>query len=642
MQKVLVGVILFLWSTVIPLQAQRERVRSWDSHITVNHDGSILVQDRIVFLSVGRSTRVGLNRRFQTHYRTLWGISYTIFYDFLSVHRDGHAEPYVLDPDGDSYWMYMGHTDKILPAGEHTYEITYRTKHRLFFSANDDELYWEVNGRWPFPIDHVTATVSLPPRARDAVQIMRGYLWDPNHEFDGERDAQGNFVFRAGGEEPEQSFYVWLTWPKGIIHEPTRKERFDRFVADNHGVIIGSTGLVLAVLYYLVAGLALGRAFNPRTAAFCYAPPQGLSPAAMRYLPAGQLDDKGFAAAIVGLAAKRSLTIEGDAGGYRLQRTPSGAGAGFNDFSSDEQTLAGKLFADAPTVELTPQNQAALAGAAKALKNALQDKAERRHVQANLRYRWPGIAVTVLAAMTMVMATPGDASYAGVQKCLLLTGAIVGLIVLRMSDRRARKSVRAGGPWTSSAALTVGVFSLLALVGVFIIAFRAFLSLGLICVAIIWAGIGAGALVRIRLNVPARAARSMLKQVEGFKRFLRGEPAPAVAALLVPAKTTQLFERFLPYALALGLDQQWAKQFADDAAPGTATPIQLGYIPSWYSGTSLARSPADFISAFSNSFVSAMSSALAASQPSARAQPIAEGTEPAEIATNATTAKDQK
>src|SRR5262249_61883884 len=54
-------------------------------------------------------------------------------------------------------------------------------------------------------------------------------------------------------------------------------------------------------------------------------------------------------------------------------------------------------------------------------------------------------------------------------------------------------------------------------------------------------------------------------------------------AMTPPDKTPELFERFLPYAIALDCENTWAKRFAGvlAAAAATATGATVG---SWYAG----------------------------------------------------------
>jgi uncharacterized membrane protein len=74
-----------------------------------------------------------------------------------------------------------------------------------------------------------------------------------------------------------------------------------------------------------------------------------------------------------------------------------------------------------------------------------------------------------------------------------------------------------------------------------------------------------------------------------------------------------VFEKFLPYALALDVEQQWAEKFSGVLAmAGTAPGDNAGITPSFYSASSGAISGAAFSSSFADSFTSAISSSSSA------------------------------
>ena len=70
-----------------------------------------------------------------------------------------------------AYASTLATLPRLVQAGEHTYELVFRTDRQLGYFADHDELYWNVTGNgWDFPIDRVTARVELPqaiPRSRD-------------------------------------------------------------------------------------------------------------------------------------------------------------------------------------------------------------------------------------------------------------------------------------------------------------------------------------------------------------------------------------------------------------------------------------------------------------------------------------------
>jgi uncharacterized membrane protein len=73
-----------------------------------------------------------------------------------------------------------------------------------------------------------------------------------------------------------------------------------------------------------------------------------------------------------------------------------------------------------------------------------------------------------------------------------------------------------------------------------------------------------------------------------------------------PEKTPELFERYLPFALALDVEQAWAEQFADVFA---GLGDRAEYRPRWYHGE---FSP-DRLSSFTSDVGSSLTSAIASS-----------------------------
>jgi uncharacterized membrane protein len=117
------------------------------------------------------------------------------------------------------------------------------------------------------------------------------------------------------------------------------------------------------------------------------------------------------------------------------------------------------------------------------------------------------------------------------------------------------------------------------------------------------------------LKAPTRAGRAVLDKIEGFKMFLEAVEGDPIRRAMPPQKTPEVFEKFLPYAIALGVEKAWAEQFSGvidraDQAPGSGTG---GYSPAWYSGPGWSNfGTAGFASSLGDSFSSAISSSSAA------------------------------
>src|SRR5215472_14119019 len=171
--------LLLVALTALPLTAQddsTERILAFDSHITVNQDGSMQVVETIRVRSAGESIKHGIYREFPTRYRDRRGNRYSVMFEIVSLTRDGRDEPYHSEDRSNGVRVYFGSSSYLLPDGIHTYRFTYRTNRQLGFFKDHDELYWNLTGNgWLFSIDAVTATVVLPEKARDQVIELEGY-----------------------------------------------------------------------------------------------------------------------------------------------------------------------------------------------------------------------------------------------------------------------------------------------------------------------------------------------------------------------------------------------------------------------------------------------------------------------------------
>ena len=81
-----------------------------------------------------------------------------------------------------------------------------------------------------------------------------------------------------------------------------------------------------------------------------------------------------------------------------------------------------------------------------------------------------------------------------------------------------------------------------------------------------------------------------MDEIEGFRQYLGVAEEDRLNALNPPEKTPELFERFLPYAVALDVDNTWAKRFASVLAVAGAAAVAQ----SWYSSDDWTDDPVSF------------------------------------------------
>ncbi len=112
------------------------------------------------------------------------------------------------------------------------------------------------------------------------------------------------------------------------------------------------------------------------------------------------------------------------------------------------------------------------------------------------------------------------------------------------------------------------------------------------------------------LKAPTLLGRKVLDKIEGFKMYLSTAEKDRLNYLTPVEKTPELFEKYLPFAFALSVEQKWSEQFSDVLAKAAA---EQNYSPSWYSGTNWnSFDTSGFTSSFSSGFSGAISSSSTA------------------------------
>jgi uncharacterized membrane protein len=112
------------------------------------------------------------------------------------------------------------------------------------------------------------------------------------------------------------------------------------------------------------------------------------------------------------------------------------------------------------------------------------------------------------------------------------------------------------------------------------------------------------------IAAPTPQGRTVLDHIAGFKQYLSITEAERLDRMTAPKDTPELFEKYLPYAIALGVENRWADRFASVLAAAAAQG-QQGF--AWYSGSSNPwHNPGGFTHDVGSSLASSISSASTA------------------------------
>jgi uncharacterized membrane protein len=149
------------------------------------------------------------------------------------------------------------------------------------------------------------------------------------------------------------------------------------------------------------------------------------------------------------------------------------------------------------------------------------------------------------------------------------------------------------------------VLGLCLTIGAVLIAWMGGPSLSAVLLSI--AGIALNLVFFQLLKARTPGGRKLMDAIEGFKMYLSTVETDRLLLLNPPRQTPELFERYLPYALALDVEQRWASQFAQLFKE--ARDQGQAYQPAWYSGSHWNPShPTQFTSRMAGSFTSAIAS----------------------------------
>ena len=78
------------------------------------------------------------------------------------------------------------------------------------------------------------------------------------------------------------------------------------------------------------------------------------------------------------------------------------------------------------------------------------------------------------------------------------------------------------------------------------------------------------------LRAPTEMGQKLLDQIAGFRLYLSTAEEERLKVLHPPEKTPELFERYLPYALALDCENEWNAKFATVLAAAAAAGAAAG------------------------------------------------------------------
>lgn len=536
MKKALLATILFLGMLFcIPVFAHAERINSFSSSIIIGQT-SVMVTEEISY-NFEDALRHGIYRDIPLRNRDG---SFLDIENISVTNQAGQSVPFIQENQGTTLHIKIGDAHTLI-TGTQVYRIAYTVTNAMVAYPEFDELYWNATGnKWQVPIDqamvNVTYDESFPS---DSVVRSACYY--------GREYSNNSCVIQTISGQPQQlratqknlnpgeGVSVAIGIKKGVITIPERTGSTDSNATDRSSkgkdllekvaLILGLTLVVLLIARWFEVYLRGYRGvIIPE-----YEPPQGLTPIQVGTIVDGTTDGSDITATIISLAERGCVTIEYiEQQGFLVNQTDYRFTFVKKPDTADvvDQMVLETLF-------IVPNPEPGASRTAKEIQGF-------------------GQGISSLFLNTQMM-----------RKKLIqnIKGATFDQLVERGLVMRKRLPIMSQIGLAVTALLIVVTFMLLAQGS----------ELGYLgFIVSIWFVLMHGA-TRTMVTPEGRA---VMGHIKGFKWFLSVTDRDRFDFHNAPERKPETFMKYLPYAIALGVENKWAKQFDGITIPE----------PNWYHG----------------------------------------------------------
>lgn len=423
-----------------------------------------------------------------------------------SVARDGSPESYTTSSSNDNLVLKIGDADKTI-TGKHVYELRYYQERVVNFTGETPEFYWDVNGEgWSQLFEKVTATLRMQNGSLDQANVacyagVRGSSGKAC-AFSKENNAVIFSTTKPLG--PSEGLTIAASLPAGMFTAPTVRDK----LKDNTANIIGILFGLITAIVALVVWFRYGKDYTSRGIIVPeYGPPGGLSPAEVGMLADFRVDAKDLSATLIDLAVRKFVRLHEEEKKVLLWKSKEYSvellNNNFDTLKTHEKKLLEGIFGGKTEVgtliPLKKLNKTTMQSSVQGARTSIKNDLIKKYGLIESKY--PKIFVFLVF---MVIALVGMAFL--LKSGGFIAGAIIGGVAVLLAGIFMQR--RSHG----------GVETYQKIMG-----------------------------LKLYMNV---AEKERLKMMQSVDR-----------PYTEPKKTVELFEKLLPYAVALGVEKSWAKQF---------------------------------------------------------------------------------
>lgn len=321
------------------------------------------------------------------------------------------------------------------------------------------------------------------------------------------------------------------------------------------------TAVMGVFTYYAAAWALVVREPKRGTIVPRYDPPEHLSPASLRYAWRRRFDDRTFWAAVLSMVSEGLATMQSKSGEVVLHLAPSANAKSV--LPEEEKLLFDKLIAHPKgkgvRINMLDESTAELAGK---MSEALHNQGSGNWFQDNRRCLVTGTVFSTIPVLLAAKPGSTDEWFALALSFAVMAPAAYYLPFLLLRIRDLFRTARAK--------LDLQVISRAVAPLMWVLPCLAGIALG--CVEL--GGTFGGLVVAVTavmtaldvaflhfLRTPTDAGRQLLDEIEGFRLFLKEVDQSSLNQPDAPHEHPGMYEKYLPYAVALEVEQAWSDRF---------------------------------------------------------------------------------
>jgi uncharacterized membrane protein len=290
-------------------------IKKFHSQIVINKDSSFTVKETID-VEFHRQ-RHGIYREVPFKYTDEQGKTIKTPLDVLAVTDSAGREwKYKVRRMGNVINIRIGDAEKYV-TGFQSYVITYKVKNAILFFDNHDELYWNVTGNyWKTPIEIASSEIALSVKKESEnlwAACFTGVYGSQKSDCSYNATHNSGEFFTKTYLDPGEGLTIAFGWDKGLVSPPSRWKKFLWTIDMKENWIFAFP----FISFIFMINLWYRRGKDPKvreSVTVMYEPPKfnnkTLAPAEVGAIIDEKLDPRDITSTIVGLAVKGYIKIE--------------------------------------------------------------------------------------------------------------------------------------------------------------------------------------------------------------------------------------------------------------------------------------------------------------------------------------------